>query len=171
MAVVRTQYEVVSASTTITNGSSGNIDLPRPADTTETNTIDFVKRPTFRKEFESGLAVVDFSSTLTAANVYLVKVDILKLDPLNTMAPLDLSFSSFPDAPGVGQVQLQRTLLDVGDASTVFPTNASIVSTFLSKIVVRAGEFIRVRLTNGSGGDLTGVSRCRYDFGLNAANL
>lgn len=173
MAVVRTQYGVVSASVTVPDSGAriATVDIPRPADATETNTLDWVKRPAMRKEFECGRCVITADATLAVSGLTLKKVEILALNPGQSLTPIDLSFSQFPDPPVAGATQLLRTVLDAG-ASDAYTMNLDATKDILKNILVRSGEFVRLTLGNPSGGagDVTGVVMARYDFGLNAAN-
>lgn len=176
MAVIRTQYGVVSASTTVGATSvSSAIVLPRPADAPETNTIDWVVRPAFRKEFESGRCVIGFDSLLGIAGVLLVKVEVMALQPFNSLAPIDLSFSQFPSPPSVGAVPLLRTILDLSasPSTSIFTCVSTDTKTFdiLKSILVRADEYVQVTLYNSTGAPITGKVEARYDFGLNASNF
>lgn len=174
MSVVRTQYGVVSASVTIPDtGVATSLDLPRPNDGAESNTIDFVKRPSARKEFESGRAVVTLDATLVAAaDIYLSKVEIVALNPGISLAPLNLSFSQFPETPVAGQPVVLRTLLDYSTTPSPFALSATVTADLLKNILVRTSEFIRLTFVNPAGGTgaTTGVVSVRYDFGLNAGN-
>lgn len=176
MTVIRTQYGVISASTTIGATSSGTIDLPRPQDTPETNTIDHVTRPAFRKEFESGRAVITPDATLGVANTKLVAIYIMALQPFNSLAPIDLSFSQFPNPPVAGQSPTLRTILDLTASPSTSPYNLDLTAAtnpaldLLKTILLRADEFVRVVLYNAAGAPVTGVLEARYDFGLNWTN-
>lgn len=176
MAVVRTQYGVISASTTIGNASSGTIDLPRPQSAPENDTIDWVTRPAFRKEFESGRAVITPDATLGVANTKLVAIYIMALQPFTSLAPIDLSFSQFPNPPVAGMSPTLRTILDLTASPSTSPYNLDLTATtspgldLLKNILLRADEFVRVVLYNAAGGPVTGVLEARYDFGLNAGN-
>src|SRR5581483_8150517 len=186
MSVIRTQYGVVSASTTVVNATSGAIDLPRPADAAENNTIDWTVRPAFRKEFESGRCVVKAGADFGVAGMLLTKVEIIALNPGTSLAPLNLSFAQFPDnsiltQPGFANPPVLRTLLDLSASPSTSPftlaidatTKAfanSLTSDLLSSILLRADEFVRITLYNGTGGDVTGTLEARYDFGMNAGN-
>lgn len=180
MSVIRTQYGVVSALTTVGATSQAVITLPRPSDAAENNTIDWTTRPAFRKEFESGRAVVTPDTLLGVAGVVLQKVEIVALNPGNSLAPLDLSFSQFPETDiltGVGfPTPVLRTILDV----TALPTannpyvmggaNATATLQLLATILLRADEYIRVTLFNTTGAPITGLLEARYDFGMNPGN-
>lgn len=179
MAVVRNTYGVVSASTTIVTHTSEAVDLPRPSDAAETNTLDWVTRPAFRKEFESGRAVVKANSTFGVAGMLLTKIEVVALQPFNSLAPIDLSFSQFPSPPVAGAASVLRTILDVTDDPTVsifVMTTSNGDFTYiptkdlLSSILLRADEFLRITLYNSTGGDITGLLEARYDFGLNSGN-
>jgi hypothetical protein len=173
MAIIRSQYGVVSASFDLPdNGTLVTVDIPRPSNAAETNTIDWVTRPAFRKEFESGRCVITLSSGATAADVFLRKVEILALNPGNSLTPLNLSFSMFPDVPGPGMTQLLRTVLDTGSVNA-YATNADITKDLLKNILLRSGEFVRLTLVNPAGGTglVSGATAlARYDLGLNAGN-
>lgn len=172
MAVVRTQYGVASVSTVIADGATVSIDLPRPADAAEANTIDWVTRPAFRKEFESGRCVITADANLAIAGLQLVKIEIVALNPGQSLAPINLSFSQFPDVPGPGMPSaVLRTMLDIPSPSP-YTMDLTETKDLLKNILLRTSEFVRVTLTNPAGGtgSVTGVLEARYDFGLNAAN-
>lgn len=184
MAVIRTQYGVVSASTTINSHVTGTVDLPRPADAVETNTIDWVTRPAFRKEFESGRCVITPDLVMGVAGMLLVKVEIIALNPGASLAPLDLSFSQFPEndiltQPGFPSATL-RTLLDLSASPTTSPyvltttvtggLTDPITQQLLASIILRADEFVRLTLYNSTGAPITGTVTARYDFGMNSGN-
>ena len=183
MAVVRTQYGVVSATTTIGSGMSAAINLPRPSNTPETDTIDWVTRPYARLEFESGRAIITPDSNLGLSTTLLVAVYIMALNPGNSLAPLNLSFSQFPETdylvqPGFTSTIL-RTVFDHTSSPSTSPFNMLVPSfpgvpnpaiDLLKTLLVRADEFIQVVLYNSAGGSITGVLEARYDFGLNDSN-
>lgn len=171
MAVVRTQYGVASVSTVIADGATVAIDLPRPADAAEMNTIDWVTRPAFRKEFESGRCVITADANLAIAGLQLVKIEIMALNPGQSLAPIDLSFSQFPSPPAPGASAVLRTVLDIASPSP-YTMDLAETKDLLKNILLRTSEFVRVTLTNPAGGtgSVTGVLEARYDFGLNAAN-
>lgn len=173
MAIIRTQYGVATATVTIADNADTVVDIPRPADAAEANTIDWVKRPAFRKEFESGRAVITLTGNLaSAADIYLKKVEIVALNPGVSLAPLNLSFSQFPDVPGPGMPSaVLRTVLDLA-APNAYACNATVTQDLLKNVLLRTSEFVRLTFHNPAGGSgaTTGIIACRYDFGLNAGN-
>lgn len=184
MSVIRTQYGVVSAATTITNAQSGAVDLPRPADAVENNTIDWTIRPTFRKEFESGRCVITPDALLGVAGVLLTKIEIVALNLGTSLAPINLSFAQFPEndvltQPGFPNPPVLRTVLDLSaaPASSIYTlaTTAGALTDpktlgLFSSLLVRSGEFVRVTLYNSTGAPITGQLSARYDFGMNPGN-
>jgi len=171
MAVVRSQYGLVSASYTATDNATTTVDIPRPQETMETNTIDFVKRVGARKDHESGRASVSFDSTLGVSGLNLCKVEILSVNPGTSIAPLNLSFSQFPETPVAGIPVVLRTLVDI-TAPSPYTLDLQVTKDILTNILLRTGEYIRLTINNpaGGAGSLTGRVFCRYDLGLNAGN-
>lgn len=149
MAVVREQF--ATESTLVASHAdvtSVAYDVSRPITTpVEGNTIDFVARPSVRKEFFAGKAFVQLNTVLAVAGVALRKLEILNL---------------------AGQVV--RTIIDVSD--NAYLGNATITTELLKSILIREDEkTIRLTLHNFSGGALLNTQvTARFDFGLNAAN-
>lgn len=175
MAVVRTQYGVVTASVSIPDtGADVVVDIPRPADTAETNVIDWVKRPAMRKEFEAGRCVITADATLAALNdVYYKKIEIIAVNPGMSLAPINLSFSQFPETPVAGQSLVLRTVFEATANTTQNAFSSAVMQDILKNVLLRAGEAVRLTVVNpagGSGGQ-TGTFAARYDFGLNAGNF
>lgn len=180
MSVIRTQYGVTSASVTVPDSGAriGVFNLPRPSDVAETNTIDWTTRPYARKEFESGRCVITANATLAVSGLTLLKIEILALNLGNSLTPLNLSFSQFPESDVLTSAgftsPVLRTVIDLSAAAPgPFTMDLTVTKDLLSSIQVRADEYVRVTLYNPSGGagDLTGVLFARYDMGLNAANF
>jgi hypothetical protein len=184
MSVQRTVYGVVSASTTVGATASATINLPRPETLpVPTDTVDFVANPYTRQEFESGRAIITPDSNLGVSTMLLVAVYVMALNPGNSLAPLNLSFSQFPETdylvqPGFTSTTL-RTIFDHTSSPSTSPFNMLVPSypgvpnpaiDLLKTILLRADEFIQVILYNSTGAPITGVLECRYDFGLNAGN-
>src|ERR1019366_3356615 len=157
MSVQRTQYAVASVSTTVVSHTSSAIDLPRPADVAETNTIDHVARPAARKEYESGRCVIYAAegTTFYDAGLVLEKLEIVALNPGVSLAPMDLSFSQFPAPPGVGMpTAVLKTIVDLSgitQATNPYTMQAQITVDLLKTILLRADEFVRVTLYNTTG--------------------
>jgi hypothetical protein len=194
MTVTRTQgIERISA--TAVNAAFTTFDIPRPQTTPAAvayaeNTDHVIKEPALR-EFESGHCVVELGAILTAANVWLDKVEIVKLLPTAQKGLSSLSSSGLNSPPGANpplfpsgapsDETLVRVLVDRANANDL-ATNEDAVLGFLGSpdfsntvrsypgITLRSGEFVRVTLGNTSGGDLTDTITATYKLGLNQSD-
>lgn len=149
MAVVREQFAVESALVASHgNNTTVNYDIVRPFTTpVEGNTIDFVARPSVRKEFFQGKAFLQLNTILAVAGVSLRSITIL--DKNNAVV---------------------RTVLSVSD--NAYLGNAAITGDLLKSLLLREDEqTIRLGIHNFSGGALLNTQVTgRFDFGLNAGN-
>ena len=149
MAVVREQFAVESALVAShANVTSLAYDINKPITTpAEGNTIDFVARPSVRKEFFQGKAFLQLNTILAVAGVSLRKIEILNM---------------------LGAVV--RTVLDVSD--NAYLGNGAITADLLKSLLLREDEkTIRLTIHNFSGGALLNTQVTgRFDLGLNAAN-
>jgi hypothetical protein len=179
MAVTRSLYAVASVSETIDTLSTLNVDIPRPQTPVQTDTYDFVVQPYAQLQFESGRCAIVPDSNFGIAGMLLAKLEIIALNPGNSLAPINLSFSEFPEndiltGPGFTSTTL-RTICDftanpAGSLYTMAPTDYKTIR-LLSNIIVRADEFVRVWLYNSTGGNIAGQLTATYDMGLNADNI
>lgn len=190
MTVTRTQgIERVSA--TAVDAAFTAVDVPRPQSSPAQvayaeNTDHVVKEPALR-EFEAGHCVIELGANLVAANVFIDKLEIVKLLPTAQKGLSALSGSGLNSPPGAtpplfpsgapADETLVRTLVDRGQANDL-PTNDAAVGKFLGQtvapdtvrsypgITLRAGEFVRITFGNTSGGDLTDLITATYKLGL-----
>ena len=191
MTVTRTQG-IERTSATAVNLAFTAFDVPRPQTTPAEvayaeNTDHVIKEPAVR-EFESGHCVIELGALLVAANVWLDKVEIVKLLPTAQKGLSSLSSSGLNSPPGANpplfpsgapsDETLVRVLVDRNQANDL-ATNETMVGKFLGQtvtpdtvrsypgITLRSGEFVRITLGNTSGGDLTDVITATYKLGLN----
>ena len=183
MTVTRTQgIERISA--TAVNAAFTAFDLPRPVTTPQEpayaeNSDHVVAEPSLR-EFEAGHCVISLGGLLTAADVFLDKVEIMKLLPIAQKGVSGPSSALFPSGAPSDET-LVRTLVDRGEANDL-STDAEAVTGFLGQanfsntvrsypgITLRSGEFVRLTLGNTSGGDLTDDITTTYKLGLSQSD-
>jgi hypothetical protein len=180
MTVLRTQG-IERLSVTAINAAFTTFDVPRPETTPKepayAENSDHVVAPVALREYEGGHCVVELGTNLTAANVFLDKVEIVKLLPTPQKGVAGPGGALFPSGAPSDET-LVRVLLDRGQANDL-PTDAEAVLGFLGQanfsntvrsypgITLRSGEFVRITLGNTSGGDLTDAVTATYKFGLN----
>jgi len=149
MAVVREQFAVESALVASHgNVTTVNYDITRPVTTpVEGNTIDFVARPSVRKEFFQGKAFLQLNSVLAVAGTAVRAILILDKNGATV-----------------------RTVLSVSD--NAYLGNGAITADLLKSLLLREDEqTIRLSIHNFSGGALVNTQVTgRFDFGLNAGN-
>lgn len=191
MTVLRTQG-IERTSVTAVNGAFTTFDLPRPETTPKepayAENSDHVVAPVQLREYEAGHCVVELGTTLVASNVFLDKLEIVKLLPTPQKGLSGLSSTGINSPPGAEEplfpsgaaadAELVRVLLDRQQANDL-ATNEDLVTKFLGGtdgsdtvrsypgITLRSGEFVRITLGNTSGGNLTDTVTGTYKFGLN----
>jgi len=198
MTVLRTQgIERISA--TAVDAAFTAFNLPRPQSTpvqpAYAEGVDHVTRPEALREFEAGQCVIELGALLVAADVFLDKVEIVKLLPTPQKGMSGLSSSGINSPPGAEEplfpsgapadAELVRVLVDRKEANDLSTDDVSVNDLFgLPKyaggaggetrsypgITVRAGEFVRLTLGNTSGGDLTDTITVNYKLGLNQSD-
>lgn len=157
-------------------------DLPRPQTVPQENayaeTVDHVVRPPALREFESGHVVVDFAATLAVANVFLDRVEVRKLLPTAQTGVTGPSGAFFPTGAPTDE-SLVRTLIDRNEADDLLLSDEAVVDFFggtrsghsvrsYPGVTLRAGEFLRIYISNASGGALNGQDITgTYKLGLN----
>ena len=185
MTVLRTQG-IERLSVTAVNAAFTAFDLPRPETTPKqpayAENSDHVIAPVHLREDEGGHCVIQLGALLTAANVWLDKVEIVKLLPTAQKGITGPSGALFPSgAPS--DATLVYALMDRGganDLSTDDPSSLDLLgmqrnsgvgeSRSYPGITLRSGEFVRITLGNTSGGDLTDVVTAVYKLGLNQSD-
>ena len=160
-------------------------DLPRPETTPKeaaySETVDHVTRPPANREMEAGHCVVDFAASLKVASVFLDKVEVRKLLPIPQKGIAGPGDALYPTGAPTDE-SLVRVLLDRGaaddlllsdDAADDFFGNAKDSQTARSfpGITLRAGEFLRISISNQSGGALNAQAvTATYKLGLNQSD-
>ena len=157
-------------------------DLPRPQTVPQENayaeTVDHVVRPPALREFEAGHVVVDFAATLAVADVFLDRVEVRKLLPTPQTGVSGPSGAFFPTGASTDE-SLVRTLIDRGEADDLLLSDLAVADFFgqtktpntvrsYPGVTLRAGEFLRIYVSNQSGGALNGQAITgTYKLGLN----
>lgn len=147
MAVVREQFAVESELVAAHGDGTDEVyNIVKPALPLEGNTIDFVARPSTRREFFQGKAFLEANAALSAAGIALRKIEILDL-----------------------KGNLARTVLDVDD--NAYDLTLDVAKDLLKSMLLREDEqTIAITIRNDSGGAVAGQVLGRFDLGLNTVN-
>lgn len=202
MTVTRTQFLVRHEVANAPNGVETTVDIPRPETTPKETAYaegtDHVIREPAIREFEAGHVIIEHPSTWDIATLYLRKVEIHQILPAaqKGLSGPSSDFAFPAGAPGPifpsgapAQTGFVRTVYDAGGLNTT-PMNDDSVTEILGGnmldpavagapqrsypgVTLRAGEFVRLVVFNGSGGDLDSGARtfsAAYKLGLNQSD-
>ncbi len=181
MAVTRTQgVELITVSfpdVTITS-----FDLPRPqttpAEPPYAENTDHVIAPPALREMEAGHCQVEFPAALLVAGVFLDRVEVRKLLPAAQLGVSGPADALFPSGAPTDEA-LVRTLVDRDGADDLLLSAESVTDLFgrtsgantvrsYPGITLRSGEFLRILISNQSGGALNNQDiLAKYNLGLN----
>lgn len=173
MSVLRQQFGRAT-SVTVNNGVTGEADLfgpESPLAPPYAENTDHVVEPRQVRQNEAGWAVIDGWTNFAVSTV---TVDIEIWERKAAAAQRNLEAPLFPSgATAAADPQLKRVV-----ASALAGDDALVTSLFggglggvdnkdVPALHLRADEFIKLRITNGSGGNLTDTLRVKYDLGGN----
>lgn len=181
MAVTRTQgvEQIIASFPDVTITS---VDVPRPqtspAEPAYAENTDHVIAPPALREMEAGHVQIAFASTLLAAGVFLDRVEVRKLLPAAQKGIAGPGDAFFPSGAPADET-LVRTLVDRAGADDLLLSDDSVVDLFgrtsgantvrsYPGITLRSGEFLRLLISNQSGGALNDQEiTAKYNLGLN----
>lgn len=180
MSVLRQQFLRQTAVNTAASPSVTLVDLVGPETALETpyaENTDHVERVRQNRQNESGWVVIDgwTGSTLATANL---TVDVEIWERASAAAQKGLETALFPSGaaapadPFLKRVVATGILGNSTDLTSVFgganPLGPVLSNLDTPKLHVRAGEFVRLRLTATAGGALGPVTlTAKYDLGNN----
>jgi hypothetical protein len=190
-SVVRTEDLQVASGITLAATTTTLIDLPRPQ-TTPTEPpyaqgTDHVVRPTFLREEEAGVCVVDLPTSFISASVFVGRISIHQLLPTPQTGVQDPSTAFFP----TGAPEVTNFVRDLfadpgylaGGNPSILATNSDSLRDLLGNlragaavrsypgISVRAGEYVHLELYNSTGSPIGPANiNVVYKLGLNQAN-
>lgn len=181
MTTTRTQ-SVQRTTVSFPDAAVTAFDLPRPqtvpAEPAYAENSDHVVREPALREFEAGHVVVDFAATLAVADVFLDRVEVRKLLPTPQKGVTGPSGAFFPTGAATDE-SLVRTLIDRGEANDLLLSDEAVADFFgqtkspntvrsYPGVTLRAGEFLRIYISNQSGGALADQAITgTYKLGLN----
>jgi hypothetical protein len=186
MVATRTQFLVRHQVANLVNGVETTIDIPRPQTTPAepgyAETVDHVTRLPAIREYEAGHVIIELPGTHIAADVFMRKIEIHKLLPTAQKGVAGPGNALFPSGAAVDS-SFVRDVYDAAGGNLLATNEDALVEILGGEMLnptgpdrsypgltLRAGEFVRLVVFNGSGADIDAGDRvysAAYKLGLN----